>query len=288
MWNKSCTFAFTIKAIGIYVSDSSYIKRSKTIGASQLHPSYGAGYTRWLHCVAAHPFESRVGSSIWADLWGLGHHHRTGLCGVWRSAVTAGKHGETSIWWLPSVVLPKLDAWWGGFLGMNYSALYELNSDIVNYRIKASHNVELQSMMSRAASILDRWSASSPSPIFANVFQPCWSISAVCMQVLVPRLSMPFGVCPSSRYAQTVTWYWCRTMQSPSNCACKIIVSVCLGKMATGSFTWCQGSKNVWPFLISILSEARFSNWISSMKSTTIGSLRWGRRKWPLGGICDS
>ena len=39
---------------------------------------------------------------------------------------------------------------------MNYSALYELNSDIVNYRIKASHNVELQSMMSRAASILDR------------------------------------------------------------------------------------------------------------------------------------
>ena len=45
MWNKSCTFAFTIKAIGIYVSDSSYIKRSKTIGASQLHPSYGAGYT---------------------------------------------------------------------------------------------------------------------------------------------------------------------------------------------------------------------------------------------------
>ena len=30
-----------------------------------------------------------------------------------------------------------------GRLGMNYSALYELNSDIVNYRIKAPHNTEV-------------------------------------------------------------------------------------------------------------------------------------------------
>lgn len=41
-------------------------------------------------------------------------------------------------------------------LGMNYSALYELNSDIVNFRIKASHNTELQSMMSQASKVLNR------------------------------------------------------------------------------------------------------------------------------------
>ena len=41
-------------------------------------------------------------------------------------------------------------------LGMNYSALYELNSDIVNFRIKAPHNEELQSMMSQASKVLNR------------------------------------------------------------------------------------------------------------------------------------
>ena len=41
-------------------------------------------------------------------------------------------------------------------LGMNYSALYELNSDIVNYRIKAPYNAALQEMMSKAAQTLNR------------------------------------------------------------------------------------------------------------------------------------
>ena len=41
-------------------------------------------------------------------------------------------------------------------LGMNYSALQELNSDIVNFRIKAPHNTELQSMMSKASKVLNR------------------------------------------------------------------------------------------------------------------------------------
>jgi hypothetical protein len=41
-------------------------------------------------------------------------------------------------------------------LGMNYSALYELNSDIVNFRIKAPHNTELQSMMSQASKVMNR------------------------------------------------------------------------------------------------------------------------------------
>ena len=41
-------------------------------------------------------------------------------------------------------------------LGMNYSALYELNSDIVNYRIKAPRNTELQLMMSKASKVLNR------------------------------------------------------------------------------------------------------------------------------------
>lgn len=41
-------------------------------------------------------------------------------------------------------------------LGANYSALHELNSDIVNFRIKAPRNVELQSMMSVASKVLNR------------------------------------------------------------------------------------------------------------------------------------
>lgn len=41
-------------------------------------------------------------------------------------------------------------------LGMNYSALLELNSDIVNYRIKAPNNALLQSMMSEASKMLNR------------------------------------------------------------------------------------------------------------------------------------
>lgn len=41
-------------------------------------------------------------------------------------------------------------------LGMNYSALHELNSDIVNYRIKAPRNTELQLMMSKAAIVLNQ------------------------------------------------------------------------------------------------------------------------------------
>ena len=41
-------------------------------------------------------------------------------------------------------------------LGMNYSALYELNSDIVNFRIKAPRNTALQEMMSKAAKTLNQ------------------------------------------------------------------------------------------------------------------------------------
>ena len=41
-------------------------------------------------------------------------------------------------------------------LGANYSALHELNSDIVNFRIKAPRNAELQSMMSEASKVLNR------------------------------------------------------------------------------------------------------------------------------------
>ena len=41
-------------------------------------------------------------------------------------------------------------------LGANYSALYELNSDIVNFRIKAPRNAELQEMMSKASQIINR------------------------------------------------------------------------------------------------------------------------------------
>ena len=41
-------------------------------------------------------------------------------------------------------------------LGANYSALQELNSDILNFRIKAPNNVELQTMMSKASKTLNR------------------------------------------------------------------------------------------------------------------------------------
>lgn len=41
-------------------------------------------------------------------------------------------------------------------LGMNYSALYELNSDIVNFRIRAPHNAALQDMMKQAAQTINR------------------------------------------------------------------------------------------------------------------------------------
>lgn len=41
-------------------------------------------------------------------------------------------------------------------LGSNYSALYELNSDIVNFRIKAPRNVDLQLTMSKASEVLNR------------------------------------------------------------------------------------------------------------------------------------
>ena len=42
-------------------------------------------------------------------------------------------------------------------LGANYSALCELNCDIVNYRIKAPRNAELQEMMTKASQIINRW-----------------------------------------------------------------------------------------------------------------------------------
>lgn len=41
-------------------------------------------------------------------------------------------------------------------LGMNYSALHELNNDIVSYRIKAPRNAELQQVMSEASKVLNR------------------------------------------------------------------------------------------------------------------------------------
>ena len=41
-------------------------------------------------------------------------------------------------------------------LEMNYSSLYELNSDIVNYRIKAPRNIALQEMMAKASEVLNR------------------------------------------------------------------------------------------------------------------------------------
>ena len=41
-------------------------------------------------------------------------------------------------------------------LEMNHSALYELNSDIVNYRIKAPHDTALQEMMAKASDVLNK------------------------------------------------------------------------------------------------------------------------------------
>jgi len=41
-------------------------------------------------------------------------------------------------------------------LEMNYSLLYELNSDIVNYRIRAPHDAALQDIMKEAANTLNR------------------------------------------------------------------------------------------------------------------------------------
>ena len=41
-------------------------------------------------------------------------------------------------------------------LGANYSALYELNSDIVNFRIKAPRNAELQAIMVKASQVINR------------------------------------------------------------------------------------------------------------------------------------
>lgn len=41
-------------------------------------------------------------------------------------------------------------------LETNYSALYELNSDIINYRIKAPRNAALQEMMSKASVVLNQ------------------------------------------------------------------------------------------------------------------------------------
>lgn len=41
-------------------------------------------------------------------------------------------------------------------LAMNYSAIYEVNSDIVNFKIKAKHNVELKSLMQQASDITSR------------------------------------------------------------------------------------------------------------------------------------
>ena len=41
-------------------------------------------------------------------------------------------------------------------LGMNYSALSELNSDIMNFSIRAPHNIALQAMMAKAAQTLNR------------------------------------------------------------------------------------------------------------------------------------
>ena len=41
-------------------------------------------------------------------------------------------------------------------LEMNYSSLYELNSDIVNYRIKAPRNIALQEMMVKVSEVLNR------------------------------------------------------------------------------------------------------------------------------------
>lgn len=39
-------------------------------------------------------------------------------------------------------------------LGMNYSALYELNSDLQNYRLSSEHDSELMSLLSQASSLM--------------------------------------------------------------------------------------------------------------------------------------
>lgn len=41
-------------------------------------------------------------------------------------------------------------------LAMNYSAIYEVNSDIVNFKIKAKHNMELKLLMKQASDITSR------------------------------------------------------------------------------------------------------------------------------------
>jgi len=41
-------------------------------------------------------------------------------------------------------------------LGMNYSTLHEINSDIVNFKIKAQKDIELQALLNRAANITSR------------------------------------------------------------------------------------------------------------------------------------
>ncbi len=39
-------------------------------------------------------------------------------------------------------------------LGMNYSALYEMNSDIVNFKVKAQHDKEMQQLLQRASGVI--------------------------------------------------------------------------------------------------------------------------------------
>ena len=41
-------------------------------------------------------------------------------------------------------------------LGMNYSALYELNSDIVNFCIKMPKDMEMKALMAKAAKALNK------------------------------------------------------------------------------------------------------------------------------------
>ena len=41
-------------------------------------------------------------------------------------------------------------------LAMNYSAIYEVNSDIVNFKIKAKEDVELKALMKQASDITSR------------------------------------------------------------------------------------------------------------------------------------
>lgn len=39
---------------------------------------------------------------------------------------------------------------------MNYSAIYEVNNDIINFKLKAINNTELQSLMQQASNITSR------------------------------------------------------------------------------------------------------------------------------------